>query len=209
VNLYASILFHPRIAPRELPLFAHIASLALAEAVWLEGAPALIKWPNDVVVRGRKLGGVLVEAPVISGRLAYVILGIGVNLNVHSAELTTALGRNAEAAVSLQTVLGHELDRNVFAALALTRPREMASHLLDAGPDAASGVAGPRCLAGAPPRGASRGRELAEGWCRGIDSDGSLILEGYARADTSHLRWRRSNSTAYRVRMTESIATVR
>ena len=39
-NLYASVLFHPRIAPRELPLFASIASLALAEAVWLEGAPA-------------------------------------------------------------------------------------------------------------------------------------------------------------------------
>ena len=36
-NLYVSVLFHPRIAPRQLPLFAPIASLALAEAVWLEG----------------------------------------------------------------------------------------------------------------------------------------------------------------------------
>src|SRR6185503_16848335 len=99
-NIYVSVLFHPRIAPRELPMFAPIASLALAEAVWLEGAPTRIKWPNDVVVGDRKLGGVLVEAPVISGRLAYVILGIGVNLNVQGSELTTALGENAEGAVA-------------------------------------------------------------------------------------------------------------
>jgi BirA family biotin operon repressor/biotin-[acetyl-CoA-carboxylase] ligase len=89
-NLYASVLFRPSIAPRELPLFAPIASLALAETVWLEGVPARIKWPNDVVVRGRKLGGILVHAPVIGERVAHVILGIGVNLNVEPAELAAA-----------------------------------------------------------------------------------------------------------------------
>jgi BirA family biotin operon repressor/biotin-[acetyl-CoA-carboxylase] ligase len=176
-NLYASVLFHPRIAPRELPLFAPIASLALAETVWLEGAPARIKWPNDVVVRGRKLGGVLVEAPVISGRLAYVILGIGVNLNVHAAELTTALGDNAEGAVSLHEVLGREVDRNVFAAALLSRLEKWHHTFLTRGPEAVRAA----WLA----RDALRGRRLeartegavCEGWCRGIDSDGSLILE--------------------------------
>jgi BirA family biotin operon repressor/biotin-[acetyl-CoA-carboxylase] ligase len=176
-NLYASVLFHPRIAPRELPLFAPIASLALAETVWLEGAPARIKWPNDVVVRGRKLGGVLVEAPVISGRLAYVILGIGVNLNVHAAELTTALGDNAEGAVSLHEVLGREVDRNVFAAALLSRLEKWHHTFSTRGPDAVRAA----WLA----RDALRGRRLeartegavCEGWCRGIDSDGSLILE--------------------------------
>src|SRR4029453_14675028 len=134
VNLYASILFHPRIAPRELPLFVPIASLALAEAVWLEGAPAMIKWPNDVVVRGRKLGGVLVEAPVISGRLAYVILGIGVNLNVEPAELTAGLGPLAEGAVSLHEVLGHDVDRNAFAATVLNRLEKWHRTFLTRGP---------------------------------------------------------------------------
>jgi BirA family biotin operon repressor/biotin-[acetyl-CoA-carboxylase] ligase len=176
-NLYASVLFHPRIAPSELPLFAPIASLALAEAVWLEGALARIKWPNDVVVRGRKLGGVLVEAPVISGRLAYVILGIGVNLNVHAAELTTALGGNAEGAVSLHEVLGREVDRNVFAAALLSRLEKWHHTFLTRGPDAVRAA----WLA----RDALHGRRLEArtegaicvGWSRGIDSDGSLILE--------------------------------
>jgi BirA family biotin operon repressor/biotin-[acetyl-CoA-carboxylase] ligase len=176
-NLYVSVLFHPRIAPRELPRFAPIASLALAEAVWLEGAPARIKWPNDVVVRGRKLGGVLVGAPTISGRLAYVILGIGVNLNVQPAELTTALGGNAEGAVSLHEVLGREVDRNVFAAALLNRLEKWHHTFLTRGPDAVRAA----WLA----RDALHGRRLEArtegaicvGWSRGIDSDGSLILE--------------------------------
>ena len=186
VNLYASILFHPRIAPRELPLFVPIASLALAEAVWLEGAPAMIKWPNDVVVRGRKLGGVLVEAPVISGRLAYLILGIGVNLNVHPAELTAALGRHAEGAVSLHEVLGRDVDRNTFAAALLGRLEKWYHTFSTRGPDAVRAA----WLA----RDALRGRRvearteaaICEGRCHGIDSDGSLILEDEA-GQTQHI----------------------
>jgi BirA family transcriptional regulator, biotin operon repressor / biotin---[acetyl-CoA-carboxylase] ligase len=177
-NLYASVLFHPQIAPRQLPLFASIASLALAEAVWLEGAPARIKWPNDVVVHGRKVGGVLVEAPVISGRVVYVILGIGVNLNVHAAELATALGDNAEGALSLHEVLGRDVDRNVFAGSLLSRLEKWHHTFSTRGPDAVRTA----WLA----RDALCGRRLevrtedtsCEGWYRGVGGDGSLILEG-------------------------------
>jgi BirA family transcriptional regulator, biotin operon repressor / biotin---[acetyl-CoA-carboxylase] ligase len=176
-NLYASVLFHPRIAPRELPMFAAIASLALAETVWLEGAPARIKWPNDVVVRGRKLGGVLVEAPMIGDRLAYVILGMGVNLNVEPAELATGLGPLAEGAVSLNEVLGHEVERNVFAAMLLNRLEKWHKTFLTRGPAAV--------LSAWRGRDALNGRRLeawtadgvCEGRCRGIDTDGSLIVE--------------------------------
>jgi BirA family transcriptional regulator, biotin operon repressor / biotin---[acetyl-CoA-carboxylase] ligase len=176
-NLYVSVLFHPRIAPRELPRFAPIASLALAEAVWLEGAPASIKWPNDVVVSGRKLGGVLVEAPVISGRLAYVILGIGVNLNVHAAELTASLGDNAEGAVALHDVLRREVDRNLFAASLLNRLEKWHHTFLTRGPDAVRAAWLARdALHGRRVRAQTEGTTF-EGWCRGIGSDGSLILE--------------------------------
>jgi BirA family biotin operon repressor/biotin-[acetyl-CoA-carboxylase] ligase len=176
-NLYVSVLFHPQIAPRQLPLFAPIASLALAEAAWLEGAPARIKWPNDVVVRGRKLGGVLVEAPVISDRLVYVILGIGVNLNVEPAELAASLGPLAEGAVSLHEVLGHDVDRTAFAATVLNRLEKWHKTFLTRGAGAV--------LSAWRARDALQGRRLeartagkvCEGHCRGIDADGSLIIE--------------------------------
>lgn len=176
-NLYASVLFHPRIAPRELPLFAPIASLALAEAVWLEGAPALIKWPNDIVVRGRKLGGVLVEAAVIGGRLAYVILGIGVNLNVQPAELAAGLGSTAEGAVSLQEILGREVERNAFAAALLNRLEKWHHTFLTRGPDAVRAAWLARDALHGHRLEARTDGEVCEGWCRGIHSDGSLILE--------------------------------
>lgn len=172
------MIFHPRIAPRQLPLFAPIASLALAEAAWLEGAPARIKWPNDVVVHGRKLGGVLVEAPVISDRLAYVILGIGVNLNVQPAELTAALGRLAEGAVSLHEVVGHEVDRNAFAATVLNRLEKWHRTFLTRGPGAVLTAWRARDALQGHRLEVRTASEVCEGRCHGIDADGSLIVEG-------------------------------
>jgi BirA family biotin operon repressor/biotin-[acetyl-CoA-carboxylase] ligase len=185
-NLYASVLFRPRIALRELPLFAPIASLALAEAVWMEGVPARIKWPNDVVVRRRKLGGVLVEALLAGDQLAGVILGIGVNLNVEQAALQTALGDAAEAAISLHGALGRAVDRNVFTASLLNRLEKWQQTFLTRGPAAV--------LSAWQGRDALRGHSLEvrtkdavyEGVGRGIDTDGSLIV-GDDRGEVRHI----------------------
>ena len=179
-NLYISVLFHPDIAPRELPLFAPIASLALAEAAWIESAPASIKWPNDVLVGRRKLGGVLVEAPVVGDRLAYVILGIGVNLNVERAELMEALGPLANDAVSLHEVVEHEIDRNAFAAGLLNRLEKWHRTFVTRGPSAV--------LAAWQARDALKGKWVEArtadgvyaGCCHGIQPDGALLIEDAA-----------------------------
>jgi BirA family biotin operon repressor/biotin-[acetyl-CoA-carboxylase] ligase len=176
-NLYASVLFRPRLAPRELPLFAPIASLALAEAVWLEGAPAQIKWPNDVVVGSRKLGGVLVEAPVMGNRVLYVILGIGVNLNVHPADMAEALGPPAEGAVTLREALGRDIDRNVFAAALLGRLEKWHQTFLSRGPDAVRLAWQARDALRGHRLEVRAGDAVSEGRCRGIDADGRLVIE--------------------------------
>jgi BirA family transcriptional regulator, biotin operon repressor / biotin---[acetyl-CoA-carboxylase] ligase len=175
-SLYVSVLFRPAIAPRELPLFAPIASLALAEAVWLEGAPARIKWPNDVVVHDRKVGGVLVQAPVIEQRLAHVILGVGVNLNVPPAELAVGLGAAAEHAASLHELVEHPIDRNQFAASLLTRLEKWHRTHQTRGPAAVHAAWGERdALHGRRIEAWSDG-ELRRGWADGIDADGTLIV---------------------------------
>ncbi len=116
VNLYVSVLLRPRLAARQLGAFSFIASLALADAVKELGAHPAIKWPNDVLVEGKKIGGSLVECAIRDDEVDYVILGVGVNLNVEEIALRAALGRSAGFATSLAAAVGHEIDRNAFAA---------------------------------------------------------------------------------------------
>jgi BirA family biotin operon repressor/biotin-[acetyl-CoA-carboxylase] ligase len=116
VNLYASVLFRPPIPLREVPGFSFIASLALGDAIAAEGLAPAIKWPNDVLVDRKKVAGTLVECASSGTQVDYVILGVGVNLNVTSAALHAALGDAARAAGSLAEAAGHEIDRNAFAA---------------------------------------------------------------------------------------------
>lgn len=121
VNLYALVLLRPRIPAKAAPVFSFIASLALADTIVGIGLPAAIKWPNDVLVEGKKVGGVLVELATSGDALEHVILGVGVNLNVERAALRAALGEPAgQAAGSLREALGREIDRNAFAAAFLT-----------------------------------------------------------------------------------------
>lgn len=116
VNLYVSILFRPRIAPDAVPVFTFIASLALTETIWAEGLPAGIKWPNDIVLGSRKIGGTLATCAVHSGCVEAVILGVGVNLNVTEDALHRALGPVADGVTSLREATGRTIDRNAFTA---------------------------------------------------------------------------------------------
>ena len=74
-NLYCSLLLRPARAPCELPTLSLVISLALAEAI---GERARLKWPNDVLVDGAKVAGILLE-----GQDDTVIVGMGVNI-VHA-----------------------------------------------------------------------------------------------------------------------------
>lgn len=116
VNLYASVLLRPDIRTRELGAFSLVASLALADAIKEFGAEPGIKWPNDVLIEGRKVGAALLECGLCGDAVDYVVLGVGVNLNVPLETLHAALGRGGHFATSLAEVTGREIDRNAFAA---------------------------------------------------------------------------------------------
>ena len=116
LNLYVSVLFRPDLDLREVPRFSLIASLALTEAIWAQGLPATIKWPNDILVDGGKVAGTLVETVDIAGTAPYVILGVGVNMNVDDETLRGALRDDARGATSLREAGGRDIDRNLFTA---------------------------------------------------------------------------------------------
>jgi BirA family biotin operon repressor/biotin-[acetyl-CoA-carboxylase] ligase len=119
VNLYLSVLFRPTVPPRDVAGFSFVGSLALCDAIKSEGLDATIKWPNDVLVEGKKVAGVLVECATLESRVDYVIIGFGVNLNVTHKALMAALGHSGHAAGSLGDFARREIDRNAFAAALL------------------------------------------------------------------------------------------
>lgn len=82
-NLLLSIVLRPRVDPAKYSGLAAVSGLAVLEALEKQGLANEIdlKWPNDLVARGRKLGGILVEAARDNEGKPFAVCGIGVNLN--------------------------------------------------------------------------------------------------------------------------------
>lgn len=81
-GLYMSVLLRPKMAAPEMVKLTACAAVAVAEVIEeLSGAPAGIKWVNDVLVRGKKVCGILTEASFAgnNGPANYVVVGIGIN----------------------------------------------------------------------------------------------------------------------------------
>lgn len=81
-GLWFSILLRPGLLPPHLPVTTLVAGLAVARAVRnLTGCGACIKWPNDIVIGGKKVCGILTEMAAEIDRVEFVVVGIGVNVN--------------------------------------------------------------------------------------------------------------------------------
>ncbi|HMP76030.1 MAG TPA: biotin--[acetyl-CoA-carboxylase] ligase [Kiritimatiellia bacterium] len=85
--VYLSIVLRPPWTAGEISWLGVLGGVAAASALHQIGVPGLsIKWPNDVLVRGRKLGGVLVEPRLGEDRMAFAVLGIGINVSQQSTD---------------------------------------------------------------------------------------------------------------------------
>ena len=108
-SLTCSLLLRPRLSPEQVPLVTLATAVAAGEAIAEWGLAPGIKWPNDVVLDGRKCVGILCEAVTDPDGEMCVVVGAGFNLNqqVFSGEL-------AEKATSLRITLGEPVDRRTF-----------------------------------------------------------------------------------------------
>ena len=117
-NVYVSILLRPAIAPTQAALISLLAAVALADTLRQEGAACGIKWPNDVLLQHRKVAGILTEMELYRDAVQFVIVGIGINVNMTRTELDRDLGPIAPSATSMAAALGREICREgLLAAL--------------------------------------------------------------------------------------------
>jgi BirA family biotin operon repressor/biotin-[acetyl-CoA-carboxylase] ligase len=177
VNLYASVLCRPGITPAAAPVFSFVASLALADAIRELGLHPAIKWPNDVLVRHRKVAGILTELSIAGERLEHVILGVGVNVNVERDLLRAALGPAAQHAISLREALGRPVERNAFAGTFLTYLDEWLITYREQGPERILRAWRDLDIVTGRRVGVRDDTATLEGRARGVAADGHLEIE--------------------------------
>ncbi len=105
-NLYVSLLLRPLITPAQAPLLSLLAAVALVDTLRQEGAVCGIKWPNDVLIQQRKVAGILTEMETHQDAVRFVVVGIGVNVNMTEADLDEHLGSVAQPVDIVTGVLG-------------------------------------------------------------------------------------------------------
>jgi BirA family biotin operon repressor/biotin-[acetyl-CoA-carboxylase] ligase len=114
VNLYASVILRPHIPPVIAPQLTLLAGVAIAKGLArISGLDLRIKWPNDILLQGKKVAGILSEMEVEGERIRFIILGMGVNLNWRPANIPPGL---REIATSLCAETGKEIPRDLAAA---------------------------------------------------------------------------------------------
>ena len=176
VNLYLSVILRPRKPTSAAPQLSLLASVAVAETIVQQTQLApTIKWPNDVLVAGKKVCGILTEMQANGSRLRSVIVGIGVNINAPLASFPEEL---QDKASSLFLICGKPVDRVAFTVSLLTHLEKFYVLWLEKGfpvvrtawEGYASALLGKSITVTA-----SEG--TVSGTVRGIDRDGALLIE--------------------------------
>lgn len=109
VNIYTSIILRPGFPPAEAPLITLAASVALVTAVrGLYGLAASIKWPNDMLISGKKSAGILTEMSAEPDRVRHIVLGVGIDVNMPLEEFPVEI-REISSSVMLE--LGRKVNR--------------------------------------------------------------------------------------------------
>jgi BirA family transcriptional regulator, biotin operon repressor / biotin---[acetyl-CoA-carboxylase] ligase len=85
-SLLLSVILRPRVAPAQIQRVTMICGLAAADAlIEVAGVVPDLKWPNDLLLQGRKVTGILTEMATIDMQVDYVVVGIGINVNIEPA----------------------------------------------------------------------------------------------------------------------------
>ena len=174
LGVYVSLILRPGVATSRAPQFTLLAAVSAADALRAAGIAARIKWPNDIVLDGRKIAGILGEVRGADPEIGELVVGIGINVNHTGGDFPPELRQHA---TSLRIARGHSADRVELLAALLEGFERRYARLLKDGPDrllreweSLSSIEVGREITLRGPSGRLTGR------FSGVDPEGALLL---------------------------------
>ena len=173
-GIWLSIILKPKIQPLHAARITLLAGLAVAKTMQGFCLDARIKWPNDVLIKGKKVCGILTEIEAELDRIDYCVVGIGIDANVDTELFPDEI---SETSTSLKKELGGAINRSGFVCRLL---EEFEKEYLKLQKDGFSSILDDwrynSATIGESVK-VTTGSRTIYGEAIGVDNDGSLILE--------------------------------
>lgn len=180
-GLWFSILLRPDLRPQETTQLTIAAATAIWRAIHAEtGISAEIKWPNDILIRGRKVVGILTELSAEVDRVKHVTLGIGVDVNLTASEMPAELRK---IATSLRIESGKAVSRAELATAILRELDRDYARVCGGGFAKLADEWEEHCTTIGQPVVVSMGTRKIRGRAESLDDDGALLV----RTEHGHL----------------------
>lgn len=174
-GIWMSIILKPKVDPAKVAKITLIGAAAVNQGLKDIGIKSYIKWPNDIIIDGKKVCGILTEMSCELNMINYVIMGIGINVNLGREDFDDEL---IDKATSLKEVVGEEIDRKKLLAYVLNHFEELYIPFKESG-DISKTIQVCRresILIGKEVR-IINGDTEKSGKVLGIDNEGQLIVE--------------------------------
>lgn len=169
-GLYFSLVLRPELSLNEISKLTLLAGLAVLKTVRkLTSVDCLLKWPNDILVNGKKLCGILTELNAEPDRVNFVVVGIGININNSDKQLL-------DIATSIYKDSGKKTNRSMFAAELLFTFEQLYLQFLDNGFGLIKEEWSRYCCLWGERVKINRLKDSFEGTAHSLDDDGTLLV---------------------------------
>ena len=121
-GIWMSIILKPKVDPTKVAKITLIGAAAVYKGLKDIGIDSYIKWPNDIIIGGKKVSGILTEMSCELNMINYCIMGIGINVNLDKKDLGEEL---VHKATSLKEIMGKEINRKKLLACVLNHFEEL------------------------------------------------------------------------------------
>jgi BirA family biotin operon repressor/biotin-[acetyl-CoA-carboxylase] ligase len=174
-----SVILKPDAPTSMITLLPLAAALSVCHAIRkCTGLDAKLKWPNDVMISGKKVAGILLDISAEAERVNYSVIGIGVNANVDSSSISAGFTPGASRVTSISDELGRDVSRLELARAILENLERHVSKLDSEEADAILKEWEANAdMLGRQVKVLQNGRMVCHGIARGVADDGSLIIQ--------------------------------